>query len=146
MAMRMRLMGDIQKKKKNKGDEEAVDENADAGGHVQKNRWRVKKADVAEENDEVEWERDRHRSRAKGGHKGTKDDWWTEPAEEKVAKHSSRRSEKPDKGDKVEDSRVTRWRAKAPSSTAEDDGYEREEKPRRSRKERSNNDESSEYW
>merc|ERR1719436_143744 len=115
-----------------------MDENVDAGGHMQKNRWRVKKADAAEENDE-EWEHHKHRSRGKGGHKGTKDEWWTEPAEEKVAKHSSRRSEKPDKGDKAEDGRVTRWRAKAPSSTAED--HEREEKPRRSRKEKTYNDE-----
>lgn len=134
-----------QKKKKNKMDEEAMDENVDVGGFA-KNRWRVKKTDIMEDNEEVEWEKDRHRSRAKGVHKSTKDDWWTEPAEEKHSKHSSRRSEKVDTGDKAEDSRVTRWRAKTPSSTVEDDGHEREEKPRRSRKEKTYADESAEYW
>lgn len=129
------------KKKKKSAEDEAVDDAADAGGHAAQNRWRVKSA--AEETGE--WERDRHRSR-RGTHKDTRDDWWAEPTEEQTAKHSNRRSERPERGDKVDDGRgATRWRAKAPATAAEDGG-EHEEKPGRSRKEKAHADESSDYW
>lgn len=122
------------RKKKDREKERAEEDEGSYGG---KHRWRVKKSEDGYDQD---WDAGKQRSKEKDG----QEEWWEE---DRSHKRSERRSEKSDHGG--DDSYGARWRAKGSGSSgtvAAEVGGEREEKPRRNRKEKKAEGNEGGYW
>jgi len=137
---------DTEKRRRRKKEREkereagAAEEEDDRGKST---RWRVKRSEAADESYEQDWDRDRHRGKAKGSHRSSQDDWWED---DRSGKRSDWRSDKPEKAASSEDARGSRWRAKASSTPAAEDGAgEAEEKTRRRHKDKKG-DGGETYW